>query len=118
MTAPTVWERLTYLMKFERDAKILEILVGGRKSFSQLQKDTGIKYDASLTRSLRRLSSHNLVNGVYDRVPETNEYHFYDITYVGRVILEWYAEIKDIAKEYDVQISPLLKKMEEIPKKD
>lgn len=111
-------------MKHERDAEVFMLLTDKKKSFSTVQKESGIEHDASLTRILHRLSSHGLAYHVYvERTGNPgnlknhgnpgnpgnpgNFYSLYEATPVGKEILKLYEEMEAIAKEYDVKISKL-----------
>lgn len=117
----STWDALRYLMKHERDAKVFMLLTNKKKSFSTVQKESGIEHDTSLTRVLHRLSSHGLAYHVYVERRGTrgstdnpgnpsnpgNFYSLYEATPVGKEILKLYEEMETIAKEYDVKISKL-----------
>ena len=94
------WENLKYLVVKDQDANVLETLAGGPKSFSELKKETKIKHKSSLSRSIRRLSSRDLL---------TYEKPFYRASPDGRGMLELYNKAKKRAEKYDIEISLLEK---------
>ncbi len=101
----TTWETLTYLMEHETDAEIFKALGDKTKSFSELKKATGVKYNSTFSRALRRLSKYGLIFHVYTERSNIHQspsvrappYSFYETTPFGKKLLKLYKEIEPIA---------------------
>lgn len=99
---PDTWEDTKYLARYERDAMVFEILLEGEKSFSELMRAAKIKHGASLTRSLKRLSSHGFT---YRSYQGKTLKPVYAASPIGKVVFGFYKELEKAANESNIEIS-------------
>ena len=85
-------EAIKFLLSREKERKVLEALLGGRKSFTELRKAAGLKYNEELSRALKNLGRYVLYDHVYEK-GEDKAYSYYEINLLGREALDITREI-------------------------
>ncbi|MDI6654927.1 MAG: winged helix-turn-helix transcriptional regulator [Candidatus Hydrothermarchaeota archaeon] len=91
---PEVDEIVKFLLSNERERKVLESLYQGRKSFTELKENLGLKHNAELTRVLKNLRRFILFDHVYERNAEDKIFSYYQINSTGRTIYEMIEDVE------------------------
>ncbi len=106
---PEVNEIVKYLLYNERERKVMESLYEGRKSFTELKEDIGVKHNAELSRALKNMRRFVLFDHVYERKIGDNVFSYYQINSMGKTVLEM---VEDVEKYIAVKAKPLSYELE------
>ena len=86
-------EVIKFLLSKEKERKVLEALLSGRKSFTELRGASGLKYNEELSRALKNLQRYVLYDHVYKK-GEDKAYSHYEINPLGKEALGMTQEVE------------------------